>query len=39
MIWYSDSVKMYRQKPGEVGWSHAVGRVAKALQQQLKKAA
>jgi hypothetical protein len=32
MIWYPDSVKMYRQKPGEVGWAHAVKRVAEALK-------
>lgn len=31
MIWYPDTVKMYRQVPGEVGWSHAIKRVAKAL--------
>jgi hypothetical protein len=32
MSWYPDSVKMYRQKPGEVGWAHAVKRVAEALK-------
>lgn len=31
LIWYPDSVRMYRQKPGETGWSHAVNRVVKAL--------
>ncbi len=32
MIWYSDGIKLYRQKPGEQGWGFAVGRVAKALK-------
>jgi hypothetical protein len=33
LIWYpADSVKLYRQKAGEIGWSHAVKRVAKALK-------
>jgi hypothetical protein len=31
MIWYPDSVKMYRQKPGET-WAHPINRVAKALK-------
>jgi hypothetical protein len=32
MIWYApDSVRLYRQKPGEVGWAPAINRVAKAL--------
>lgn len=34
MIWYPDTVKMYRQKPGEVGWSHAVNRVVKDLERK-----
>jgi hypothetical protein len=39
MIWYPDSVRMYRQKPGETGWTHAVNRVTKALQKQERKVA
>lgn len=39
MVWYPDAVKLYRQKAGEVGWEHAVSRVARALRQQVKKAA
>lgn len=31
MIWYPDTVKLYRQKPGEVGWSFPVNRVVKDL--------
>lgn len=27
--WYPDSLRMYRQKPGETGWGHVVGRLAK----------
>jgi hypothetical protein len=32
MIWYSDGIKLYRQKPGEQGWGFAVKRVAGALK-------
>ena len=39
MIWYPDAIRLYRQKAGEEGWSHAVNRVAKALKTELKKAA
>jgi len=39
MIWYPDSVKMYRQKPGEAGWTHAVARIAKELQKHERRAA
>ena len=32
MLWYpSDSVKLYRQKPGEKTWDHAIKRLAKDL--------
>ena len=32
MLWYpSDSVKLYRQKPGEKTWEHAIKRLAKDL--------
>lgn len=37
MIWYpEDSVRLYRQKPGEVGFDHAIGRI---LKDGMKKAA
>jgi hypothetical protein len=29
LIWYPDSLRMYRQKPGEKGWSHVVSRLKK----------
>ncbi len=29
LMWYPDSLTLYRQKPGEKGWEHAVGRLAK----------
>lgn len=32
MIWYPDSLTLYRQKRGEVGWAHAVARLAKDLE-------
>lgn len=38
MIWYPDSVKMYRQKPDEA-WAHPIKRVADALRTELRKAA
>lgn len=29
MLWYpADSVKLFRQKPGEIGWQHAINRLA-----------
>jgi hypothetical protein len=32
MLWYSpDSVKLYRQKPGEADWSPAIKRVARDI--------
>jgi tetratricopeptide (TPR) repeat protein len=32
MLWYApDSLKLYRQKPGETGWAPAINRVAKEL--------
>lgn len=32
MIWYPpDSVRLYRRKPGETSWKHAINRVADAL--------
>jgi hypothetical protein len=29
MLWYPDSLRLYRQKRGEDGWSHAVARLAR----------
>jgi hypothetical protein len=29
MVWYPDSLRLYRQKRGEDGWSHAVARLAR----------
>jgi len=29
MIWYPPSLRLYRQKPGEQDWTHAISRVAK----------
>jgi hypothetical protein len=29
LMWYPDSLTLYRQKPGETGWEHAVGRLVK----------
>ena len=29
LMWYPDSLTLYRQKPGEDTWDHAVGRLAK----------
>lgn len=39
MVWYPDSVKLYRQLPGENGWDMAINRVAKAMQKEMRKAA
>jgi len=30
LLWYpEDSLRLYRQKGGETGWEHVIGRVAK----------
>lgn len=39
MIWYPDDVILYRQKPGEVGWTHAVNRIANTLRVSERKVA
>ncbi len=31
LLWYPDTLTLYRQLPGEVGWDHAVQRAAKDL--------
>jgi hypothetical protein len=40
MIWYPrNSVRLFRRKPGEDGWSFAINRVVDSLQQKERKAA
>jgi len=29
LMWYPDTLTIYRQKPGEIGWSHAISRLAR----------
>lgn len=38
MIWYPDKVRLYRQAPGETGWSFAVNRLVKNLRPERKAA-
>lgn len=35
LMWYPDSLKLFRQKPGEVGWSHVIARLQKDRQPVL----
>lgn len=40
MIWYpKDSVRLYRRKPGELDWTHAINRAVGALSPKQRKAA
>lgn len=32
LMWYPDSLTLFRQKPGETSWEHAVNRLAKGRQ-------
>jgi hypothetical protein len=38
LIWYPDTLRLYRQKPGEQGWSHVVARLTKDYQTWVLKA-
>lgn len=35
LVWYPDSLELYRQSPGEKGWEHAIARLAKARQVRM----
>jgi hypothetical protein len=39
MVWYPDTVHLYRQKPGEEGWSYAINRLSKGIKNDARKAA